>query len=174
MFVTLGFYRHAAFLFWRSQYRFTFTSYMFKSWTVKMHTDKRSSTCVFKHPLVLFFDWNSCVQLVKIQNLPIHIQTHTYTHNMCEQKIQDLSHKHSLQGKWFTLFWINATYTVIKIQDNSTCTYNCWLMNALQKMCSCTFLYPATPVKTVMCYVERWGNDAIANAKLRMNIKWVC
>ena len=80
MFVTLGFYRHAAFLFWRSQYRFTFTSYMFKSWTVKMHTDKRSSTCVFKHPLVLFFDWNSCVQLVKIQNLPIHIQTHTYAH----------------------------------------------------------------------------------------------
>ena len=46
-----------------------------------MHTDKRSSTCVFKHPLVLFFDWNSCVQLVKIQNLPIHIQTHTYTHH---------------------------------------------------------------------------------------------
>ena len=128
-----------------------------------MHTDKRSSTCVFKHPLVLFFDWNSCVQLVKIQNLPIHIQTHTYTNNVCEQKIQDLSHKHSLQGKWFTLFWINATYTVIKIQDYSTCTYNCWLMNALQKMCSCTFLYPATPVKTVMCDVERWGIDAKVN-----------
>ena len=36
-------------------------------------------------------------------------------------------------------------------------------INEVQKMCSYTFLYPATPVKTVMCDVERWGIDAKVN-----------
>ena len=134
-----------------------------------MHTDKRSSTCVFKHPLRLLFDSNSCVQLVKIQKLA-YPRTHSRT--LCVSKNSKIFHTNILfRENSLPLFQTNATYTVIKIQDYPTCTISCVDYECTTKDVLLYFRYILLHLWKLLCVTSK---DEAMMPEQMLSYRYIC